>query len=235
VSPPPEDGSVWSRFHSLHYQRHNQRRQEHLASLGLPLAGRSVLEVGAGVGDHASFFLDRGCAVTLTEGRAENLAALRQRFPGGDVRALDLERPDPDFRDTFEVVYCYGVLYHLGTPAAALDFLAARCRSLLLLETCVDPGPEDRLVLFQEPSGAENALHGVGCRPSRSWLFRELSQRFAFVYVPLTQPWHEEFPLDWTQPPANPFLVRAVLVASREPLDNALLVGELLERQQRMG
>ncbi len=38
------------------YRRHNSRRLEHLATLGLDLAGRKVLEVGAGIGDHTSFF-----------------------------------------------------------------------------------------------------------------------------------------------------------------------------------
>jgi 16S rRNA A1518/A1519 N6-dimethyltransferase RsmA/KsgA/DIM1 with predicted DNA glycosylase/AP lyase activity len=46
-------------FHSNHYLRMNQRRLEHLASLGLPLSGRTVLELGAGIGDLSTFFLDR--------------------------------------------------------------------------------------------------------------------------------------------------------------------------------
>ena len=44
--------------------RMNARRLEHLAGLGLPIAGRDVLEVGAGIGDLTSAFLDRGCQVT---------------------------------------------------------------------------------------------------------------------------------------------------------------------------
>jgi len=54
-------------FLSYHYQRHNQRRLEHLASLGLDIAGCTVLEVGAGIGDHTSFFLDRGCEVVTSD------------------------------------------------------------------------------------------------------------------------------------------------------------------------
>src|SRR5580704_12589348 len=50
-------------FGSPWYQRHNQRRQEHLASLQLDLVSKSVLEVGAGVGDHTFYFLDRDCTV----------------------------------------------------------------------------------------------------------------------------------------------------------------------------
>ena len=59
-------------FRSPWYQRHNQRRQEHLASLQLDLVGKSVLEVGAGVGDHTFYFLDRDCTVVSVEARREN-------------------------------------------------------------------------------------------------------------------------------------------------------------------
>jgi hypothetical protein len=48
-------------FLAPHYRRINARRLEHLIELGLPLQQRSVLELGAGVGELTSFFLDRGC------------------------------------------------------------------------------------------------------------------------------------------------------------------------------
>ena len=69
------------------------RRQEHLASLRLPVAGMRVLEVGAGIGDHTHYFLDRGCAVTVTEAREENLALLRTRYPACTCSSSDLESP----------------------------------------------------------------------------------------------------------------------------------------------
>ena len=67
-------------FHSDHYLRHTARRLEHLASLKIRVAGMSVLEVGAGIGDHSHYYLDRGCDVTITESRLENLAHLRSRY-----------------------------------------------------------------------------------------------------------------------------------------------------------
>src|SRR6266540_6367515 len=80
-------------FHNHEYLRHNARRQEHLASLGIPVAGRSVLEVSAGIGDHSHYFLDRGCQLTITEAREENLRVLRRRYPSADIQRLDLEDP----------------------------------------------------------------------------------------------------------------------------------------------
>ena len=83
-------------FHAPFYLRHNQRRLEHLASLRLPLRETSVLEVGAGIGDHTGFFVDRHCDVTCLEAREENLRILKERYP--QVVALRLDMDDPGLR-----------------------------------------------------------------------------------------------------------------------------------------
>lgn len=222
-------------FHSDHYLRHNARRLEHLASLAVPVAGLSVLEVGAGVGDHSHYYLDRGCAITITEARPENLRALRRRYPDADVRALDVEHPDLAAAERFDVVHCYGLLYHLASPGQALAFLAHHCRGMLLLETCVSFGSDEAIhPVAERQRNPTQAWSGAGCRPTRPWIWRQLQGLFEHVYAPVTQPNHPEFPLDWTAPDrhASEF-ARAVFVASRQPLANASLVPELPERQRR--
>lgn len=224
-------------FHGEHYMRHNQRRQEHLASLQLDLANRTVLEVGAGIGDHTSFFVDRGCRVTVTEARAENLSLIKQRFPSLEVEQLDLDSPDPGFVKKFDVVYCYGTLYHLSEPERALDFMATRCAEILLLETCVSFRDNGEINLCTEKSfDPSQARSGTGCRPGRSWIFNKLKSSFQYVYMPTTQPWHEEFPIDWsTSAPENMnSLWRAVFIASRYPIVNDLLVESIPLQQQRL-
>ena len=223
-----------SEFGSDHYTRHNQRRLEHLATLDLPLAGRSVIEVGAGIGDHTTFFLDRGCSVVTSEGRPGNVELLQRRYPSIPVRQLDLDDPDPEFREKAEVVYCYGTLYHLRRPAEALAFLAGCCTSLMLVETCVSFGDDERLVPAEEDaSNPSQALLGVGSRPTRPWVHRRLSELFPFVYMPRTQPWHAEFPVDWTTPADSDGLIRAIFVASRTQLRNPLLTEEIPQHQAR--
>jgi hypothetical protein len=221
-------------FWSTHYVRHNQRRQEHLASLGLPLSGQRVLEVGAAIGDHTSFFLDRGSTVVVTEAQDQNLAILRARYPDLDVRRLDLNEP-PDEAIEVDIVYCYGTLYHLQRPAEAIAWMARCAKRLLLMETCVAAGEEDRLYPFDEQPGApENAASGHGCRPTRSWVRRELAGSFAHVYMPLTQPAHEEFPLDWSRSElVGQQLIRAVFIASREPIVSRVLSESIPLQQLR--
>lgn len=78
------------------------------------------------------------------------------------------------------------------------------------------------------------AWSGIGCRPTRAWIFRELQGLFEHVYLPKTQPWHEEFPIDWTAPEKHKAeLQRAVFIASREPLDGAALTRSLVPVQTR--
>lgn len=213
---------VWkpeATFRTAGYIRHNQRRQEHLATLGLPLAGRSILEVGAGIGDHTSFFLDRGCRVTATDGRPANVAVLGREFGAGAVKLLDLDRPDASFDERFEVVYCYGTLYHLSRPAEAIAYLAARCTDMMLVETCVSVGDNEAMNPKKEPArNPSQAVSSLGCRPTRPWVRNRLLEHFPHVYATTTQPWHEEFPLDWAQEPPAERLTRAVFVASRKSL-----------------
>lgn len=221
-------------FQSEHYLRHNQRRLEHLASLGLPLQGRSVLEVGAGIGDHTSFFLDRGCDVVTTEGRADNFEILQQRFPQLQSYLLDCDHPDMTFDRTFDVVYCYGLLYHLQDPVTALQFMAKHCGDLLLLETAVSTDTDELLNPCEEPAASKTqSIHGLGCRPSRSWVYQQLKQHFPFVYLPTTQPSHEEFPIDWTLDYSHQRFTRAVFIASRNPLDNPRLIENIPMQQTR--
>jgi ubiquinone/menaquinone biosynthesis C-methylase UbiE len=233
-------GAVRSRdpvqlFHSNDYLRHNARRLEHLASLRIPVAGMSVLEVGAGIGDHSHYYIDRGCRITITEARAENLSCLENRYPDSSVQFLDMESPVQVEGSPFDVVHCYGLLYHLGKPKEALAFLSRCTGKMLFLETCVSFGENEEINLTaEEQSQPTQANSGTGCRPTRAWLFRELKALFEHVYLPVTQPCHAEFPLDWTSPEKHKAsLQRAIFIASREPMKNDLLTTSLLSRQIR--
>ena len=222
-------------FHSYHYLRHNARRLEHLASLRIPVRGMTVLEVGAGIGDHSSYYIDRGCTITITEGRSDNLRTLKARYPAQDVHCLDMEHPQRLSQMPFDVVHCYGLLYHLSQPERALEWLSENCRRMLLLETCVSFGDDEAIhSIGEDCSDPTQAASGTGCRPTRPWIFAALKRLFAHVYVPRTQPNHEEFPLDWTRPEnRSGSLHRAIFIASRAAIDNELLVPELIDRHVR--
>lgn len=223
-------------FLSPHYRAINDARIAHLDSIveRLGLAGRNlrVLELGAGIGSFTDYWLSRGFRVTATDSRSENLTALRRRCPCAETRLIDLDNDAPP-DETFDIVHAYGVLYHLGDPARGLSFMSACCSGILFLETCVSTGTDLAINPIQEPADdPTQAQHGVGCRPTRGWVFEELSQRFQHLYQPSTQPDHDQFPTDWLDPAvAGMELKRTTFVASREPLSANFLFASLLDQQ----
>ena len=221
-------------FLSYRLQQITQRRLEHLASLGLNIARSTVLEVGTGIGDHTSFFLDRGCQVVSTEARKENLEILRSRYPSIEARYLNLDHPDTTLNESFDIVYCYGVLYHLEKPAEAIKFMSEHCRKMLLLETCVSFGDGELLnPSWESPENPVHSISGHCCSPTRKWVYHQLREHFNSVYIPITQPNHEEFPTDWNSPPRTKSLSRSIFIASRQILTNPLLIEDIPMRQSR--
>jgi hypothetical protein len=229
------DRKIYADFFSPAYQQHNISRLQHLESLGLDLSRKSVLELGAGVGDHSLFYLYRNCRLLAVEGRARHAKRLSERL-GIDVKIVDLDR-EPERLEQFgrfDLVHCYGLLYHLSDPARFLSTVA-RVGDCLLLETCVSFGGELCLNECREPSSIPSqALHGEGCRPTRNWIFEQLKLYYPYVYVTKTQPRHPEFPTDWTGPAGEQArFKRAVFVASHSLICNPNLVAELPQKQAR--
>src|SRR5215212_163261 len=89
---------------------------------GPDLSGLRVLDLGAGEGGLSLEFARQGAAVVYVDGREHNVAKARFvaevldiqgiRFLCEDVRNL------PDFEQKFDLVLCYGLLYHLDAAAA---------------------------------------------------------------------------------------------------------------------
>jgi SAM-dependent methyltransferase len=215
-------------FDQAHYTEINEARMRHLAWLGLGLEGKRVLDVGCGVGDLDHFFISRGCSVVCLDGREENVAALRQRHPGLEAHVADVEVDSLSRFGTFDVVFCYGLLYHLENPLIALRNMASVCKEMLLLETMVTDHVEPLLRLQDESSAFSQALRGIACRPTPSYVVLALNRAgFRFVYAPSRPPEHREFQfrwrnnLDWWRD-GHP--LRCVFVASMNELHNPTLV-----------
>jgi SAM-dependent methyltransferase len=212
----------------------NKARLDHLGSLGLALASKRVLEVGAGVGKLTSFWERKRCTVVSTDGRAENVKAILEAHAKRKVHVADLNVPGSHAKfGRFDIVFCYGVLYHTANPALVLTELAHVCDGLLLVETLVWPIDDGEVHPVSENRAlADQSLDGYACRPARDWVMAQLRQLFDHVYVPKTQPAHDQYPLSWPAPEGDN--VRAVFVASRHALSSDALSSRLLVRYARL-
>ena len=104
----------------------------------------------------------------------------------------------------------------------------------MLLETCVSFGDELTENLTSE--AAEYLQSGVRRNrvPSNASMGLQQAQiAFPYVFVPRTQPNHEQFPIRWKNAEPESMLSRAIFIASRTTLDNPLLAEALLQYQIR--
>ena len=130
----------------------------------------------------------------------------------------------------FDIVFCYGTLYHLSKPEQALIALSKVCREMILLETCVALGQYAELHYVRDQVGRDQAISGVGCRPTRLWILETLRKDFENAYVTKTQPRHSDFPVNWLLPPIQ-MNYRSVFVGSKQPLTNPNLLEAIPDLQ----
>jgi SAM-dependent methyltransferase len=195
MNRPPE-GAGTECFDTDAARQINRARMDHLDSLGLDLDGKRVLDVGCGVGHLAQYFVKRGCEVTCVDGRESNLARLRELYPtlADKARVMDVENDSLATLGRFDVVFCYGLLYHTENPLRVLRNLASVEPALLLLETMVCDHRLPVVRAEDEWLSASQALNGLAVRPSPAYVAFALSRvGFEHVYAPLAMPDYPDF------------------------------------------
>lgn len=223
-------------FLKPHYQKINVARLQHLESLGLDLSKKSVIEFGAGIGDHTLFYLFKNCNILPTEGREVLVKYIAERF-GIETMTIDIERDIEIIKSLphFDIIHCYGILYHINNPGEFID-LMKNIGDILILETCVSPDSYEQgeYIISEIKENPTQAISGNGCRPSRKWIFERLKDNFRYVYMPVTQPKHEQFPVDWNNIIIKgKQLIRSVFIASHKPIQSDLLKSEIIKKYQQ--
>jgi hypothetical protein len=134
----------------------------------------------------------------------------------------------------YDCVFAYGLLYHVSDPGCFLQLIREVQPAILILETCVTPDSltqPDALNMVDEPStvGSQSTT-GLGCRPSRLFIWNKLAELFPCVYSFAQTVPHNQFPVDWTLSSMEEYsdYTRMIYVSSLEPLANRCLVPNLV-------
>ncbi len=141
------------------------------------LAGKTMLEVGAGYGHiGAAFADDYGVDVLCTDGRQEYVDMIKQKHPQVRAEVQDLESPWP-YEEKFDILLFMGVLHHirpdhvptvLAEACAAADFIA------LEHEVCDNEDPD--LIVPVERPHYDQSVHSWGCQPTTAYIERVLGE-----------------------------------------------------------
>jgi SAM-dependent methyltransferase len=201
---------------------HNRRKEfadRVLSPLVRPHGLRTALDVGCGFGFFSRYLADTGFQTTALDVRPENIAEAKRRNPDVESIVANLEElPAADFA-SFDVVLCFGLLYHLENPFRAIRNLEALTQKILLVETVIAPYRSQAAILYEEEKTQNQGIDYIALIPSESWMLKCLYKvGFPFVYQTKVRPDHKDFRETlWRR------RRRAVLVASKVELDLPIL------------
>jgi len=104
----------------------------------------NAVDAGCGVGFFSRTLRECGLNVCGFDGRAENVAEARRRFPLIPFEQGDIEERGILQLGRFDFVLCFGLLYHLENPLLAIRNLRGLTEKCLLLESMCLPGENRR-------------------------------------------------------------------------------------------
>jgi len=185
-------------FDQKHYDSLNSSRamvvSALLAELKEPLGLKTALDVGCGLGYFSGLLRSLGLEVTAVDGRPENVEEAARRHSGVTFHTYNAENPAIRTLGKFDLVFCFGLLYHLENPLLAIRHLQAMTERLLLLEAVVFPGDEPVMALIDEESTEDQGLAHFAFYPTEACLEKMLYRAgFASVYRFTRMPDHSEY------------------------------------------
>lgn len=216
-------------FDVPNYDAMNKARTAHLNWMQLPVANKSVLEIGCGIGRMSEYFEAQNCKLHCVDGRAENIEKLKELYPGRTAEVMDLETDQILNCGKHDIVFCYGLLYHLVDVLGLIKKAATVCSDMMIVETCVSPVESNVCYIVREDvDDVTQALHGLGSRPSPSYIVTCLhTAGFKYVYAPKEVPDHEQFRYTMVKDLGQwkeRRLTRNIFIATYAPIESQTLV-----------
>jgi SAM-dependent methyltransferase len=210
-------------FDAEHYKRLNAARgavvREILAELRGSLTLETAIDVGCGVGYFSELLRSQGLSVVGIDGRAENVAEAGQRYTGILFREVNAEDPKLAMLGSFDVCFCFGLLYHLENPFLAVRNLRALTKKVLLVEAVTFPGRDPVMALIDEEVHEDQGLRHFAFYPTEACLIKMFYRSgFPYVYELISQPAHPEY-----HESAAGRRTRTMLAASLIPIETGKL------------
>ena len=185
----------------------------------MPLA--TAVDVGCGVGYFSEVLHSLGLNVMGLDAREQNVMEARRRYPHLRFETMNAEDPRLHEFGQFDLVFCFGLLYHLENPFQAIRNLSAMAAHIALLEGVCYPSKESMMALIDEDDLNDQGVKNIAFYPSEACLLKMLySSGFSSCFLPRIMPSHPFY-----NPTADSLRYRTLLAASKHPvqLDSLIL------------
>lgn len=159
------------------------------------LALSTCLDVGCGPGWFSQKLADLGLNVEGIDGRWENVETARRRAPGLQFHHGNIESDvETAALGQFDLVFCFGLLYHTENPFRVIRTLHRLTRKVLFVESIVAPEDSAGAWLVDENSNETQGLTTYSLIPSRAGMLKMLhASGFKHVYEFLGPVQHDDF------------------------------------------
>lgn len=155
---------------------------------------KTALDAGCGLGFFAQILDEAGMAVRAFDGRDGNVEEAKRRFPEVEFFQADIEHQKITSLGQFDFVLCFGLLYHLENPFAAIRNLRGLTGKFLLLESMCLPEERPWMLLREELNLQDQSLTDVAFYASEGCLAKMLYRAgFSYVYCLEHLPDHDDF------------------------------------------
>lgn len=154
----------------------------------------TALDVGCGLGFFAQILSENELKVLGIDGRQVNVNEARHRYPALKFEARDIDDSSTAGLGAFDLVLCFGLLYHLENPLRAVRHLRALSGKVLLLESMCLASDEPFALLRDEHGTDDQSLTRLAFYPSEGCIVKMLyGSGFSFVYRVSPLPDHDDF------------------------------------------
>lgn len=170
--------------------------------------GKTILDLGCGWGDVSAYFAKEcGAYVTGIDVRPPHIEKAKNRHPHPNLQFFtkDIEKRSWDYgSEKFDIIICWGLLYHLKDPKRVLKKLCKHCNYLIVDSEVIDSEDARLTKEIAEPSdmkhGWGGSILGFGMRPSAALIEHVFKEARMQVESPkdLTQLDHSCHNYSWT-------------------------------------
>ena len=205
-------------FHTDRYYWLNEYRWRLLLQTGIPFKDMTIFEPGAGIGDQTAWLLQQGASRVLTsDGREVNVEVLKKRFHNNSkvtVMRGDLENclERPEFQIKTDLVYCWGVYYHINDPMPEFPILKklSKLAPLIVMDFQISLTGVDYVATYNFENTSTSISHKSG-RQTMDSMANAVRDTFGYAYFPAEQ-------MNWNDPAClhDP---RRIIVGSKSQLN----------------